>query len=366
MKIPVYKPFLPEKSLAHAHRAIDSGWLSRGKYNEMVSELLQDLLHVKHVLLTSSGTTAMHLVAMSLSHRKPHITRVLMPDNVYVAAWNAFFHRFVIQPIPADIYTWNFNLKRLGSELEESNPNNTAVCVVHNLSNIVNVPDLATRHSEFTFVEDACEGFLGMYSGKPVGSASLASAISFFGNKNITSGEGGAFVTDDSELYEFAFDTHGQGQSHNKRFVHDILGYNYRMTNVQAALLLGQLENLSEMRERKQQVFDLYRKYLAGCDKVLLQKPDEDTDPANWMFAVRIPGALYDDMEGFFVERMVEVRPMFAPIGWHRHLSHIVCDDSVSSKLRRECVVLPSYCELTEQDVKQVVSVLFDYLKEIG
>ena len=124
---------------------------------------------------------------------------------------------------------------------------NTAILVVHNIGNIINVPKLKLEFPNTVILEDNCEGFLGKYDNKYTGTESFASSISFFGNKTITSGEGGAFITNDDDVFEYINKIKSQGQS-NEKFIHDVLGYNYRMTNIQAAILYGQLDSLSEIK----------------------------------------------------------------------------------------------------------------------
>ncbi len=366
--IPVYRPYLPKLTLRHAHNAINSGWLSKGKYLAIVQERLQNLLGVKHVLLTNSGTSAAHLVAKAL--QETHFSNsqgrwrqeVIVPDNVYIAAWNSLIYDgdLLLSTIPADIDSWNFDLGGLDEKKNFSN----AVFVVHNLGNIVNVPFLKRKYPDTIFIEDNCEGFLGKYEGQYSGTASLASSISFFGNKNITSGEGGAFITNDTELYEYADCIHEQGQS-NQKFIHSRLGYNFRMTNIQAALLLGQLEILDEIIEKKSGIFKRYRKHFSEREDIKTQKIDADTEHSNWMFAVRIIGSKgYAHAEQYFRDKEIEVRPMFYPITFHGHLtsSDITHGNTgVARLLNKECVVLPSYPELTKDEIKHIITCVDEY-----
>jgi perosamine synthetase len=354
--IPVYKPYVTQNMVGHVTSAAESGWFSKGKYNELATELLQERLGVKHVLLTNTGTAATHLVANALAS-KCDTYGIIMPDNVYVAAWNAFKYdaeAYGIIPISSNIDTWNFDYE-LVDDAFASNPG-ASICAVHNVGNVVNVPKLQRRYPNTYIVEDACEGFLGQYEGKPVGTASLAASISFYGNKNITCGEGGAFITNNVEMYEQADLVHGQGQS-DERFVHHVLGHNYRMSNIQAALLYGQLECLDEIMAEKKRVFDTYESLLSNRDDIHLQKTDDGTKKSNWMFGVRIPGTNYPDTEKHFNGHGIGVRPMFCPISWHDHLC-FPRYDTPSTLLRKECVILPSYPGLTEQDIYHVVNIL--------
>lgn len=366
--IPIYKPYLPKSSLSYAHEAIDSTWLSsQGKFLPLVTEKLQELLGVKYVLPVNNGTSACHLLAKSVAE-KHKIHKVIVANNVYVAAWNAFLFDFEydLYAIDANLDTWNFNLDQLDRSIK-THPD-AAVLVVHNIGNVINVPELQRKYPDTIFVEDNCEGFLGKYEGLQAGSASYASAISFFGNKTITCGEGGAFATNDEDIYHFAKTTHSQGQS-GKRFVHDKLGYNFRMTNVQAALLYGQLQVLPDILSMKQDVFDRYRKALAGREDILIQTSAPNTEHANWMLGVRVPGNKnYEIAELYFRAQGIEIRPMFYPITAHKHLvnNYVVSWTECANALllNQECFILPSYPELTPQEQTHILGTLENYLKD--
>lgn len=375
--IPVYKPYLPPGALDKAHEALDSTWLSsQGKYIQIVQEKLQELLNVKYVLPLNNGTSACHLMAKCASkfrHKKFNENmkiQVIVPNNVYVAAWNAFLFdsHFILIPIEADLNTWNYDLDRLDEAITRLP--NAMVLVVHNIGNIINVPELQRKYPDTTFIEDNCEGFLGTYEGLRSGTASYCSAISFFGNKNITSGEGGAFVTNDEDAYLFAKCVQGQGQS-SKRFVHSELGYNYRMTNIQAAILCGQLDLLPQILSLKSGIFDIYRRAFDSREDIKIQAIDPNTTHSNWMFGVRIPGNPgYDQAEAFFKTHGIEVRPMFYPLNAHRHLKFngmnvYGCNYTTAEQLNRECFILPSYPELNIGEQTHIIYNVNEYVKKV-
>lgn len=372
--IPVYKPYLPLNSLKHAHDAIDSGWLSsHGSYLDRATKHLQDLIGVKHVLLTNNGTTATHLVAKALKFKRPEIRTVIVPNNVYVAAINSFLFdkEFDLVTVDADLYTWNYNLEKLYKKIEEYISTETPIAVlgVHNIGNVLDVIALKQKYPTVAFVEDNCEGFLGMYQGYHTGPAGIAGSISFFGNKNVTSGEGGAVVTHDTEVYEYIKRIHGQGQS-SVRFVHSDLGYNYRMTNIQAALLLGQLEILPEIFDKKNELFQIYREHIKHRDDISGQITSLNTRHSNWMFAVRVPNSKgYEHAEAFFKSNAIEIRPMFYPLRSHAHLTNepriSLGEDDVAQLLNKTCFILPSYPSLSPGEIKHILSTLDKYLAEL-
>jgi perosamine synthetase len=372
--IPVYKPYLPAESLKYAHEALDSTWISsQGKFLPMVTDKLKELLKVPYVIPLNNGTSACHLVAKALhrtavdkSNKKP----IIVPNNVYVAAWNAFLfdNQYKLIPVDADLHTWNYDLIQL-DETIRNNPE-ADVLIVHNIGNIINVPELKRKYPWVNFVEDNCEGFLGSYEGKPTGTACFASAVSFFGNKNITSGEGGAFITNFEDTYQYARCVQGQGQS-EKRFVHKELGYNYRMTNVQAAILLGQLEVMPTILSMKHDLFQTYREMFDNRTDILIQKIPDNTMNANWMFGVRVPGQLsYDVAETCFKLHGIEIRPMFYPIFAHDHLKGNPDIEGVNSTaaeiLSKECFILPSYPELTLSEQHYIINEVNNYVRGVN
>lgn len=362
--IPIYQPYLPKGSLKRAHDALDSTWISsKGKYLDEAKDRLKDLTGSRYVILVNNGTSATHLLSIALNRFTPR-TNVIVPDNVYVAAWNSMIYdrQNRLIPVQANIDTWNFDTKIANDLAYKYNAN---ILIVHNIGNIVDI-NLFDNH---TIVEDNCEGFLGSY-GRMSGTMSLASSVSFFGNKTITTGEGGAVFTDDEKVFEFLNSTKGQGQSH-VRYLHDKIGYNYRMTNVQAAILIGQLEMVDDIINMKGAIFDQYDKELDGV--VVRPKVHSRTDPANWMYAIRIPGITEEErikIEHYMFQNYIETRSMFFNIAEHGYLDEFITYDDTydrtnSDILRREVLMLPSFPELTSNKVSFICNSLKDAISRI-
>lgn len=343
--------------MRYAHAALGSGWISgRGEYLERTTERLKLVLGHSEVVLTSSGTAAGHLVAITL--KTAEHPPIVVPNNVYVAAWNTLLQEFYAGQLvacDADEATWN---------MREPGETTGPLLVVHNLGNIVNVPKLLRAQPWRTVVEDCCEAMFGSYENRPVGSAALCASLSFYANKTITSGEGGAFVTQSAHCADIARSAANQGAT-EKRYVYDRPGYNYRMTNVQAAILLGQLSHHQEILIKKKHVFDIYRAELPS-DRVVLQKHEEGTAPGNWILGVRVLGGEYAGAERHFGEAGIEIRPMFPPIGRHDHLRQVRCDsETVAALLSKECFMVPSYPELTDGEVARVIETVRGYARSV-
>jgi len=354
--IPIYQPYLPPSSLRYAEDAISSGWVSCiGKYAELATEQLKEILNVEHVQLLNSGTSATHLIAKALQFKHPEIHKVLVPNNCYVAAWNSFlydrYHELI--PVRASETTWNMDAEEALKQLDDY----TAILVVHNVGNIIDV----SKFGDAIFVEDNCEGIFGKYNNQYSGTKALASSLSFFGNKTITSGEGGALVTNDPEIYEYAKSVQGQGQS-STPYVHDRLGHNYRMSNVQAAILLGQLELLDRIISMKKRVFEKYREELP-TDTIYIQEQEENTQHSNWMFGVGVKGSKFSQTKKHMNDKGIDIRQMFYPMSAHRHLKNIAAPDQEESActLNEECFMVPSYPELTHRDQSFIINTILEY-----
>lgn len=361
--IPIYKPYLTQENLKYAHEAINSGWISsQGVYLELAKNKLKELLNSPKVILTNNGTTATHLLAIALKYKHPHIKKIIVPNNVYVAAWNSFLFdkNYELIPVDANLDTWNFDISKLDNLVDEE----SAILVVHNVGNVVNVLDLQKRFPKTIILEDNCEGFLGKYENHYTGTKSFASSVSFFGNKTLTSGEGGAFITNDEDVFDYINLVKNQGQS-DTRFIHNVLGYNYRMTNIQAALLYGQLLDLENIIQMKQVVFDEYKKNLSSVEEISFQKVEKDTVHSNWMFGVRFPNFSLGDkrnLELSLFEFNIDSRPMFYDINKHKFLSQIKNSSSNSETLQKQCLILPSYPELTKGQVNYVCEKIKKFL----
>jgi len=363
--IPSYKPYLPQRVLKYAHEAIDSTWIScYGKFIPLIEEKLSEISECKYVLTTNNGTSAVHLVAKALQLKHPKIKRVIVPSNIFVAAWNMFINNPVYELIPVDanIETWNIDYDCLDEALDMYP--DAALLAVPNVGNIVNVPLIQRMYPKLVIVEDNCEGFFGSYENHKAGSKSLASCASFFGGKTITSGEGGVFFTNDENIYNEIKRIKSQGYT-GKNFLFSGLGYNYRMTNVEAALLYGQIEILDEILEMKNNIFNWYKEELKDVEEIDFQHEEALCKHSNWMFGIRMKDFTKektDSLKLALFASEVETRPMFPPINYHTHFSHFK-DFEVSTKLYETGIILPSFPDLSKTEIHHICKTIKDFLK---
>lgn len=363
--INIYQPNIT-KYQNSAIAAIKSGWISNhGEYIQKSTDLLEKIVGVKHAILMSNGTCATHCLFLALKWKHPEINKIYIPNNVYVAAWNAALMCYSpnqMQVMKMDLATWNIDTS---DEIITNLEPNSAILIVHNLGNIINVNRIKQLRPDLILLEDNCEGFSGQYNNQMTGSseAVLASSLSFYGNKIITSGEGGAFLTNNTDVYEYIKKIYSQGMS-NIRYLHELHAYNYRMTNVQAALLYDQLLDYSTIMNQKATIFENYRNLLQPLiksGKINIFQSENNTVSANWIFGVRLVNnqKTISDLNDFFTKYQIEIRPFFYPIDKHHHLTkHFQSTDPIAEKLHQEIIMIPSSPEITINQQQYIVNCL--------
>ncbi len=330
MRYPVYTPDIAPYT-ASLHKAIADGWISsQGEFIETARSELSKRLGSPYVVLVNNGTSATHLLYKALKFKHPSVRTVYVPDSVFVAVWNCALYEYS----PSQIVVLPTDPVSLNPVFPETFLPDSAVVVVHNIGNVVNVPELQRKHPGLVVVEDCCEAFLETYEDRPTGTASLCAAVSFFGNKLVTTGEGGAWYTNDKELYDFILKSCHHGMT-SERYVYDVLGYNYRMTNLQAALLTDQMRDIDAILARKRAVRDRYATLL----------PEWMISSGLWMNVLRIPGGV---SAGTLRAIGIDTRPMFYPIHRHAHLQCIQADSTPIG--HEELVMIPSSPTLTAYD----------------
>ena len=364
-KIFLYKPYITDKEKKYVNEALDTGWISsRGKFVKEFEEKFAEKLNRKHALTTSSGTTALHLSLETLKLEKG--TAVICPTLTFVASANAIRYAGLI-PIFIDCqktYVSEYDDFKKGFEIAERNSLKVSAIMPVNLYGVqTDVEKL--KSFNVPIVEDCAESFGSTLNDKISGSCySDVSCFSFFGNKIITTGEGGMIVTDDDALYNRMLMLRSIGQKPNspQRYLHIDVGYNYRLTNIACAIGLGQLENFDWVLSQKIKLGAYYRELL---DNSLFAPEPANFVGNNWMVTIMVKNntireglMLYLDANG------IETRPAFLPIHSMIHLgkSYRANNMSNSENVSACGINLPSYPELTKEEIASVCKHINDYL----
>jgi len=367
--IPIYKPFLKNYKKS-AMKAIENGWISNHGINiKLASEKLNVILNVKYSILMNNGTAATHCLYIALKYKYPNIKKIYLPNNTFITPYNCGLYEYpssIFEIMKISPKTLNIDTsKEYIMNLEQ----NAAMVIVHNLGNIVNVPRLKRMRPDIIFIEDNCEGLFGKYENMYTSSFDglLASSISFYGNKTLTTGEGGVFITNDIDVYKYIKKVYSHGMT-SEKYKHDILGHNYKMTNIQAGFLYDQLKDYNTIIDKKNEIFKYYLKYLNKCienDEIIITHKEENTIKANWMFNIIIKSINYSKFKEYMLKKQIQIRPFFYSISCHPHLSEIKNENETAfnKKITEHGAMLPSYPELSEEEIKYICVCINEYLK---
>lgn len=366
--ISIYEPEIKKYSYS-AMSSIHSGWISNhGEFINKANNKLQEILNCKYSILMANGTCATHCLFLSLKFKYPEIKKIYIPNNCYIAAWNSLFTEYsknMIEVMKMDLYTWNVSTEE---EYIKSLDKDSAMLIVHNLGNIINVPRLKKLRPDIIFVEDNCEGLFGKYEDIYSGTfeGTLCSSISFYGNKIITTGEGGAFLTNNEDIYNYILKAYSQGLS-SERYLHDTHAFNYRMTNVQSAFLYDQLNDIHSILDNKRKIFENYEKLLEPLINegfIKLFKKEDNTKSADWIFSLRLVDNIKSKKEvfDFFKENNIDTRPFFFPINKHKHLEDIKFNDDIPYILNNEIIMIPSSPNITYETQEYVIECIKKYI----
>tara|TARA_R110000822_G_scaffold45353_5_gene121393 strand:+ start:2914 stop:4011 length:1098 start_codon:yes stop_codon:yes gene_type:complete len=353
--IPFYKPFL-ERYTKSAIEAIESNWISNhGKYIELASKELLKRIKSKYCILMNNGTSATHCLFLSLKFKHPEIKKIYVPNNVFIAPINCVLREYessMIEVMKIDVKTLNICVE---DKYIQSLDKNSAILIVHNLGNIINISRLKRLRPDIIFVEDNCEGIFGKYENYNTSSCTdvLCSSVSFYGNKTITTGEGGAFFTNDKDIYDNVIKIYSHGMT-DKKYVHDSIGYNYRMTNVSGGLLYDQLMDLNFILENKKRVFETYINILKENKNIIFPFTEKETSRSYWVFFLIFKNKKYVEAEKYLSDKGIETRPIFYPISVHSHLKIKSNENKDNFFINENGIILPSYPNLTEKEISYI------------
>jgi len=364
--IPVAAPALVGNEKKYVLDCLDSTWISSaGKYVERFEQAFAEFCEVKYAMSCSNGTTALHLALLALGVVPGD--EVIVPTLTFVSTANAVIYCGA-RPVFVDSEpeTWNLNPDLLK---EQITPRTKGIIVVHLYGHPVDmdpVLQIARRHGLFV-LEDAAEAHGAEYKGQQVGSLGDIATFSFYGNKIITTGEGGMVVTDDDSLANKVRQLKGQGMDLNRRYWFSMIGYNYRMTNVAAAIGLAQLEKADWHIQRRREIAFWYYERLRGIQGLILPVEKEWAKSVYWMFSVILDNGISlsrDRVMEALREQGIETRPFFYPMHTLPPYQELTARDKfpVANRLGARGINLPTWAGLQKEDVNFVCDTLIEIL----
>jgi perosamine synthetase len=353
IQIPVYRPLLDGNERKYVYDCLDSGWISsKGKYVELFENAFSNYIGSKHALGVCNGTAAIHLSLCALGLRPGD--EVIVPTFTYVASVNAV--RMVgATPIFADSLpdTWQIDPDDVRRKITSRTRAIMAVHLYGLTCDMGRLAALAATHDIF-LVEDAAEALGSEWQGVKAGCFGDIAAFSFFGNKTITTGEGGMVACRDPALHERALHLRGQGLAKYREYWHDVMGYNYRMTNIAAAIGLAQLENVEAKLERKRILAEQYQQLL----KDLPLSHHCEIPPARhsyWMCSILLESEqVRDELRIYLAESGIETRPLFPAVHTMPIYAERYRHFPVAENLGRRGMNLPSFPALRDDEQEYI------------
>ncbi len=357
--IPAAKPCLGKEELSNIIEAVKRGWVSsKGKFVQEFEKNFCDYLGIKHGVATSNGTVALHLAleALGIGPRD----EVIIPTLTFIATANAVTYAGA-KPIFVDSHPnyWCIDPEKIEKYIT---PKAKAIIPVHlygHPSEMDRIMDIAKAHGLFV-IEDAAEAHGSEYKKKKAGSFGDIACFSFFGNKIVTTGEGGICVTNNDELAQKMKILRDHGEDPNRKYWYNVVGFNYRMTNLQAAIGVAQLEKLDNFIKIKRKIAKSYEKLLEDVKGISLPPEEPWAKNVYWMYSVLVEddyGLTRDELIKNYWEKNIETRPFFYPIHtlppYKSRESH-----PVAEKLSKEGLNLPSFIELKKEEIERVTEII--------
>lgn len=370
--IPVCEPMLAGNELKYVTDAVATGWISSaGKYVTEFEKQFAAYSDCKYGVAVCNGTVALHLALVALGIGEGD--EVIVPTFTMIASAFAVCYTGA-KPVfvDADPNTWNIDVTKIE---EKITPRTKAIMPVHIFGQMCDmdaIQALADKHN-LLIIEDAAEAHGATWRGRKAGSCSHVGCFSFFANKNITTGEGGMVVTNDEAIYEqlkyyknVCFPMNGV-----RNYLHNDIGFNYRMSNVVAAIGLAQTEKADEYKAMRMHNNELYRRYLADVPGICFQNILPQAECVSWMNTIVLDPALYgytkDELIAFLRENNVDSRLLFNGMHRQKSLLDFGCDCSgeypVCDLLTENGFYLPSASSLTENVIKAICTLIKNFAK---
>lgn len=359
--VPIYMPYLKGNEEKYVSDCIKSTWISsRGKYINDFESNFAAYLSVAHTTSVSNGTVALHLALHALGIGPGD--EVIVPTLTYIASVNAISY-VGATPIFVDskASTWNMDPLDVKRKLTKRTK---AIMVVHLYGNPCAMNDIQKicKENHLFLIEDAAEAFGSKYHGNFVGGFGDFGSFSFFGNKTITTGEGGMLTSNNQKLVERAAYLKSQGVSKTKEYWHDELAFNYRMTNICAAIGLAQLEQADFILRRKREINECYVKWLKNSGLVF-QETEENSENSYWMVSVLAPTeTIRDGLREHLAHSGIETRPIFYPAHTMPHFRNNN-NYPVAENISKRGLNLPSFPDITFDQIEHICRIINNYIK---
>lgn len=370
--IPVCEPLLNGNELKYVDDAVRTGWISSsGDYVNKFESKFAEYVQSKYGIAVCNGTVALHLALVALGIGKND--EVIIPSFTMIATAFAVCYTGATPVfVDADKETWNIDVTKIEEKITK---NTKAIIPVHIFGNPCNMDEISKIAKKYNLfvIEDAAEAHGAEYNGKKIGSFSDIACFSFFANKNLTTGEGGMCITNNEEYNKLCryyknmcFPLDG-----TRNYMHENIGFNYRMSNIHAAIGLAQVEKADEYRKLRIRNAQLYKKYLENCEGIIFQRDTPNSLNVNWMNTIIIDDKKYghtkDELILYLKSNGIDTRLLFKSMNRQPSLRKFGCNCSgaypITDWLSDNGFYLPSGSNLSEEEISKICSLIKQFKK---
>ena len=361
---PVAQPEIGNKELQNVINAVKSGWISsRGAFIESFENKFSKYLKGGFSVSTTSGTTALQLAMSSLGVSKND--EVIVPSLTFAGSINSILSCGA-KPVIVDVEldTWTIDLKKIKKALTKKTK---AIMIVHIYGQACRIDEIKKfcKSKKLLLIEDCAEAIGAKYKNRLVGLDGDCSCFSFFANKSITTGEGGMAVFKNKKISEYAKTLRNHGMSSSKNYWHEYAGFNYRMTNIQAAIGVAQIDRIDELLLKRKKIFSNYDKLLSKIDKIKLLPSNNWSQNSYWLYTITLENnELRDQVLKNLQNKGIDVRTSFYPLDLmppYKKFSKNSC--KVAKKLGLSSLSIPS-SSINFDEQKYIVKKLEEELKK--
>lgn len=351
------EPWIDASEEAQLRRIVETTYVTEGPLTEEFEARIRELTGAPHAIAYANGTLAEFAILKALGIGPGD--EVIVPDVTFIASCNAVILAGA-RPVLADVSAKTLALTAATVE-PLINSRTKAILPVHlygGMAELDELLDLAARRG-LTVIEDAAQAVGVRERGRHAGTQGIAGFLSFYGNKTITTGEGGVILTADDAVARACYRFKNHGRDRKGVFVHDAIGYNFSFTDLHAAIGIAQMEKLPEIIRRKAALYELYKAELSDCAGVRFQSWRESVEPVHWFTNI-----LVDDAEracAFLAEKDIQTRRLFYPLNLQPCYKDEVGragDYRTSQELYRTWLSLPSSAHLPHGDARKVAGAL--------
>ncbi len=359
------KPSITDLEVLYANDAAKNGWGEKCyEYINRFEELFKKHLDVKYAIATSSCTGALHMGLASLGVSVGD--EVIMADTNWIATVSPIYH-LGAKPVFVDILpdSWCLNPESVEKAITHRTK---AIIAVHLYGNLCDMDSLLNIGNKYgiPIIEDAAEAIGSIYKGKRAGSMGKFGVFSFHGTKTLTMGEGGIFVTNDKVIFEnvLTLSNHGRARGQTKQFWPDMIGFKYKVSNIQAAIGCAQMERIEDLIFRKREIMAYYKEHLECFLEISMNPEPEGTVNGSWMPIAVFSSETGIEREGLFDrfrEENIDARVFFWPLSM-LPMFEDKKENKFSWDIPNRAINLPSYHDMTDQELYRVVNIVSDML----